>query len=375
MVCYDARSEANRIIMSIMNRIDKIELEITSDCNALCPGCARTQHLDKITVQDFGLEDLKRILPTREHIDGKIFKFCGVLGDPAANVECLPMVKYLVENGGWCQLSTNGGIQPASWWRELGELSAKTNSVDVSFCIDGHQETNHIYRVGTKFSTIDRNIQAYSDGGNGIASATWIYIVFDHNEHELDKAREHAERLGFKFATRTGMRNSYHNWVSVTKKKDKETKKIVEEVKTITTTGAKEHSKKKEVEKIDQFIKAYSKGKEIDQEKKLEMIKSITCKMVHEAEIFIAADQTVWPCCFLHDSAVKNQDAINDKLAQFGDNWNSLKHHTLEEILSHVWFRQLIRLSWDPEHEMHLKRCVRSCASNKAYQNEINYES
>ena len=52
-----------------MNRIDKIELEITSDCNALCPGCARTQHLDKITVQDFVLEDLKRILPTREYID------------------------------------------------------------------------------------------------------------------------------------------------------------------------------------------------------------------------------------------------------------------------------------------------------------------
>ena len=32
------------------------------------------------------------------------------------------------------------------------------------------------------------------------------------------------------------------------------------------------------------------------------IIKSIKCKYVHEGEIFIGADLTMWPCCFLYDS-------------------------------------------------------------------------
>ena len=67
----------------MIDTIKKIELEITSDCNAACPGCARTIHRDLLQVTSFSLEDLKRIFPTPNHIANKQFKFCGVLGDPA----------------------------------------------------------------------------------------------------------------------------------------------------------------------------------------------------------------------------------------------------------------------------------------------------
>jgi MoaA/NifB/PqqE/SkfB family radical SAM enzyme len=348
-----------------IDTVRKIELEITSNCNAACPGCARTQNKDLLEINSFGLSDLKRIFPTKHYIQNKIFKFCGVLGDPVANKECFEMVEYLVNNGGYCQISTNGGLQSASWWKALGDLSNKTNLIDVNFCVDGHRETNHIYRVNTIFDVIEKNMQAYADQK---AQASWIYIVFDHNEHELSIAQKHAEKLGFKFATRTGMRNSYHNWVAQIRNKDKTKSEI-----TITTTGNKEHSKKQQVENLDKFISTYNKNALFMIPKKEEVLKTIKCKLIHEGEIFIASNQTLWPCCFLWDSMFKNKENIKEKLSEYGNDWNSLKTHSIDEILSHTWFDKLLEESWNPDHEKHLVRCIRTCAYNQAYQNEINY--
>ena len=358
----------------IIDKIDKIELEITSDCNAACPGCLRTQRLGQFSVESFTFEDLKRAFPTKEHINGKKFKFCGVLGDPALNVECVDMVDYLAHNGGWCQLSTNGGIQTKDWWHKLGEIGKDTGNVDVSFCVDGHKETNHIYRVNTNFSVIERNMQAYIAGGAGIATGTWIYIVFDHNEYELETAREHANQLGLKFATRTGMKNSYSDWIAQIRKKDKDQRKIVIEERVITTTGKKEHTKVDQIKKLDAFIEEYTTKSYIDNDKKDAIINSIKCKWIHEGEIFISADLKVWPCCFLWAEYFKNSDNIVKKLSSYGDTWNSLRHYSLEEILTHPWYKEVLALSWEPEHNQHLKRCVRTCALNKAYHNEINFE-
>ena len=148
-----------------IDNIKKIELEITSNCNAACPGCARTQNIDLFDVESFYLEDLKRLFPTERYIANKQFKFCGVLGDPALNKDAVLMTEYLTNSGGYCQWSTNGAYQTADWWSKLGQISKDTNLVDVSFCVDGHKETNHIYRVSTKWNVLERNMQAYSDAG------------------------------------------------------------------------------------------------------------------------------------------------------------------------------------------------------------------
>jgi MoaA/NifB/PqqE/SkfB family radical SAM enzyme len=350
-----------------IDNIKKVELEITSNCNAACPGCARTQNSDILEIHSFGLEDLVRMFPTPRHIQGKEFKFCGVLGDPIANKECYGMIEYLVSNNGYCQISTNGGLNSTTWWSKLGELSKKTNLVDVNFCVDGHKETNHIYRVNTLFSVIEKNMAAYSQAQG---QATWIYIVFDHNEHELTTAQHHAEQLGFKFATRTGMRNSYHNWVAEIRNKDKTKEQVV-----ITTTGSKEHSKKNLVKDLDKFISTYNKGMFMLPivDKKQEILNSITCKLVHEGEIFIASNQTMWPCCFLWDSMFKNKESIVEKLNEYSEGWNSLRNYTIDEVLAHPWFDHILAESWNPAHAKHFIRCIRTCAYNKAYQNEINY--
>ena len=217
-----------------IDNIVKIELEITSDCNAACPGCARTQYPNILDIRSFELDDLVRLFPNRKYIENKKFKFCGVLGDPALNKDAIAMTKYIAGLGGKCQWSTNGAYQTAEWWKTLGKLSNDTQVIDVNFCVDGHKETNHIYRVGTNWKVLERNMTAYSNAGG---KATWVYIVFDHNENELEKAKKHAKELGFCFQTRTGMRNSYHNWIA------KIGNKKVNNNFLITTTGKKETKK------------------------------------------------------------------------------------------------------------------------------------
>jgi len=346
--------------------IKKVELEITSDCNAACPGCARTLNKESLQINSFTLQDLQRIFPDDDYSNVE-FKFCGVLGDPIVNPDCLEMTRYLVSKGGYVEFSTNGGYNTAEWWSELGNIANRhPGLIHVHFCIDGHKETNHIYRVNTKWNIIERNITAFSKTAPE-KHATWIYIIFDHNEYELETAKTHADVLGFDFATRTGMRNSYHDWIAqIGKKNSKQTKKI-------TTTGSKEHSKKQVVKDLDNFIKEYKNKKAIDNNKKDAIIRSIQCKYIHEGEIFIASNLTMWPCCFLWDSAFKNKEGILDKLELFEPNWNSLKHHSIDTIREHPWFKDLLAASWDPSHELHFSRCIRTCAKNKAYHNEIKY--
>jgi MoaA/NifB/PqqE/SkfB family radical SAM enzyme len=346
------------------NELQKIELEITSGCNAACPGCARTQNIDNLKIQQFSLNDLKKIFSSKEFIQDKKFKFCGVLGDPILNAECKEMIEYLIVNDAYCEISTNGGYQSAEWWSDLGKISrAYPGKLHIHFCVDGHKETNHIYRVNTKFNIIERNMIAYSQYAPA-NSATWVYIVFDHNEHELEIAQSHAELLKFEFATRTGMRNSYHDWVSLIGKKNSKQEKI------ITTTGLKEHSKKKQVQELDQFIEKYESSY-VDESSIKKITDSITCKYFHEREIFIASDLTLWPCCFLWDSAFKNKENILDKLSIFDNDWNNLKIHSINEILDHPWYKKLLIESWHPYNNLHLSRCIRTCAKNKAYHNEF----
>lgn len=349
--------------------IKKIELEITSDCNAACPGCARTLNLGKFEVTGFSITDLKRMFPTTRHIMSKQFKFCGVLGDPVVNPDFIDMVEYIVENNGYVDISTNGAYNTSDWWTRLGKLSSENNNVFVSFAIDGHKETNHIYRVNTKWSVLERNLEAYSKAGG---QGKWIYIVFDHNEYELETARAHSKKLGFDFATRTGMRNSYHDWVAKIKKKD-EQKKIVTEEKVITTSGKKEHSKVEKVKELDVFIEKAQSG-HVTKEEEQSVLRTIKCKLIHQGEIYISSKQTMWPCCFLFDSTVWNRDNIKQKLSDYGNGWNSLKDKSVDDILTHPWFDAILEESWNSNHEKHLPRCVKTCGHMQAYHNEIKWE-
>lgn len=340
--------------------LGKIELEISSNCNAACPGCARTLNPEKFKICELGIKHIKQIFDCIEKIKNKKFKLCGVLGDPVINHDCLEIVEYLLSNGGLVEISTNASLRSTAWWKKLGKLSyLYSGCLKVHFCIDGHRQTNHIYRVNTNFEKIEKNLDNFCKEAPPFTSS-WIFIVFDHNEHELELAKRHAEDLNLLFATRTGMRNSYYDWIS----------KLNNQEKRISVSKKYEHSKKKQVNEIFSFLESGGQ----DKNKQEEILSSVTCKLIHQKEIFIASDLSVWPCCFLWDSYFKNKESIQEKLEIFDKNWNNLQYKSLDEILSHEWFDELLEKSWNLNHPLHLKRCIKTCGYYQAYHNEINYE-
>lgn len=64
----------------------------------------------------------------------------------------------------------------------------------VIFGIDGLKDTNHINRRGTAFAHIIRNAKAFIQAGG---RAQWDFIVFKHNEHQVEQAKKLSKQFGF----------------------------------------------------------------------------------------------------------------------------------------------------------------------------------
>ncbi|MFC1814481.1 hypothetical protein ACFL0M_00780 [Thermodesulfobacteriota bacterium] len=90
-------------------------------------------------------------------------------------------------------VSTNGSMRNPAWWKKLGELFAGTESW-FEFHIDGLKDTNHLYRIGANWDKIMANAAAFISGGG---SADWHYVLFKHNQHQIEEAHEIARQMGF----------------------------------------------------------------------------------------------------------------------------------------------------------------------------------
>jgi hypothetical protein len=64
----------------------------------------------------------------------------------------------------------------------------------IDFGIDGLQDTLHLYRKNVKYNQAIENAQAFIRAGG---RAQWNFIVFKHNEHQVDTVKNLSKTLGF----------------------------------------------------------------------------------------------------------------------------------------------------------------------------------
>lgn len=195
-----------------LDNVVSIHVEPTTKCNASCPGCPRNNwgyglkndfKLIDINV-DFLINFLKKC-KNLSHIH-----LCGNRGDPAAYAHLNDLLSELsIDNKEYnITMHTNGSLRSTTWWADLG--SYKSNQLEVTFSIDGLEDTNHIYRQGTNFNKIIDNAKAYIDvGGN----AVWKFLTFKHNQHQVEEAKELSYKLGFsQFYTEMPYVTEARNW-------------------------------------------------------------------------------------------------------------------------------------------------------------------
>lgn len=323
-----------------------IQIDLISTCNAKCLHCYRQTvvgrenihyekniHVDpkafKLALQDPCFNDLEEIL------------FCGNYGDPMASAHLLEILDYLDEIKPHLGLifHTNGSLGSKDLWAQLA-LRLNGRGRFVKFAIDGLEDTNHIYRRAVSWGSVMENAQSFIQAGG---RAAWMFVVFDHNEHQIEEARELSKQLGFaRFETRKNFASNYNP-----------------SYETLTTI---------EQEKIMEKVSKKVFSDYVISKEKLDSVE-IDCETSNEDSVFIDHDGRMWPCCYIAgwkyaEDMAKRDYHIERLEARFEPFFNSINHHTPTEIMNHALFKTEMKESWsDPDKIHHM--CVYKCGKDK----------
>jgi len=179
------------------SEIRDVHLEISSLCNARCPLCPRNfrgyPYNDGYTETNLTLEQCKTIFKPDFLKQLNRLWINGNFGDAVMNPETPDIVEYFRSCNSelTLEISTNGSARDAQFWQRIAKAG-----VMVSFCLDGLEDTHHLYRQNTSWSTIVNNARIFIDAGG---YAVWKMIKFNFNEHQIEQCRAMAEEMGMRF--------------------------------------------------------------------------------------------------------------------------------------------------------------------------------
>ncbi|MEM9147185.1 MAG: radical SAM protein [Pseudomonadota bacterium] len=324
-------------------------IELTDKCNAGCPMCPRTLQLDRcrtdrsvISNVELGLEDFQRHFTPAfcARVDEVIFG--GAYGDPLASTELLEIVEHLTYHGVRVAIATNGSLRKPNWWARMGRAMARTGS-RLELHIDGLEDTNPLYRVGTFYDKIAENAAAYIATG---ARAEWHFIIFRHNEHQIEEAFRRSREMGFDGFTlidtvRFGSEGQFPyqmpsgEWRQLEAPTRKAADFILEggEIRLASVADAAEHQR---------VISPLA-------------VNGIDCKSAERNSPYISAHGQVSACCWV-TGAIEERDFFR-RHALAKEHYN-LRSRPLEEIMLDEPFAGLYAAAW---REDSLATCRHKC--------------
>lgn len=374
--------------------ITTVHLEVTERCNASCPQCARNINGGEVNPQlhdaELSLADVKNILQPDFIQQLKRLYMCGNYGDPISAHDTLEIFEYIRSNNAKMQLSfhTNASAKTPEWWSRLPAAMGKNHY--VVFSVDGLEDTNHLYRQGTVWSKIMANARAFIAAGG---RARWDFIVFGHNEHQVEEARALATEMGFEqfnikksnrfFSTTQGAVKLAHQ---AGNRRGEETTLI-----SMPTNPEYQNSAIKQMAEISKdrgeipinFMTTVEelKGKigtqkfNFHADKKRDMEKywdsaEIKCKVAEEKSIYITAEGYLQPCCWTAGQMYvwywKEQGGqIWNAINQAGLDSLNLKKYPLKDVIDGKYIQKIIPESWNKPScaEGKLAVCAKTCGA------------
>ena len=323
--------------MYSLSSITKLHLEISSLCNAACPGCPRNFHgypyNNGYVERNLTLDDIKKIFPQEFIQQLSEILINGNYGDIVMNPESLEILEYFRRLNSKLHLpiSTNGAARNKEFWQRLAKLDPK-----IYFCLDGLEDTHSLYRVNTLFSTVIKNAQTYIAAGG---HAVWKMIPFDHNRHQIDQARELSLKLGFKdFIVTDYGRNS----TPVFNKNGELTHVIGNPTNT-------------------NFLQMFTaiKNKNLHWIKNIPVKDTIQCEAKHDNSIYVSSTGDIYPCCYLGDTVDSPKNLQIKNLT----NENNALEYSLEHCIN--WFNA-VEASWEKHNweQGRLITCNNMCGKN-----------
>ncbi len=375
--------------------IRTVHLEMTEACNASCPMCSRNLNGGEVNPYLHGAEltisDIERIFPVDFVKQLNRIYMCGNYGDPAVAADTLEAFAYFRQHHPKLNLSmhTNGSVKKPEWWAELAQVINKRGH--VIFGLDGLADTNHLYRQGTVWKNIMRNVKAFIAAGG---RARWDYIVFAHNEHQVEEARALAEKMGFEkfnikksnrfFSNPRGQVKTEHQ---AGNRKGQATTLLAmpanPEYHNAAIKKLAELSKdKKEINNLDLLTTVESlKGRigdqkfNLEQDKKKDMEKywdtvPIKCKVAEEKSIYVTAEGYLQPCCWTAGQMYiwywkERGGQIWSAIDQAGLETLDLRKHSIKDVVEGKFIQEIVPDSWSKPScaEGKLAICAKTCGT------------
>lgn len=322
-----------------------IQLDHTSRCNLLCPQCARTNTTEinpNVVIKDLTVDNYKTIFePLRK--DVKILH-CGNYGDVIASPTFDDTLDWCLSNDYKnIQIITNGSARKPEWWSNLAK-----NGIRVIFSVDGLKDTNHLYRVNSVFDNIIENITAYTSAGG---EARWDYLVFEHNQHQIEDARNLAKLIGV-----TEFNVKYTSRFVITHDNA--------HVNTVTNKNKKELTDLKANHNVSDFTSIIQEYTSFEDYVKRT---SVTCKYKAMSRYYVDMEMRVWPCCWMgspvYTSNKKDPQYIDyvRVMDQFGKDFNRLDIHGWNGVLNSKYYQEFLENSWISGSADRLYTCGRTC--------------
>lgn len=179
-----------------LDDITWLQVENTTKCNLSCPACGRNNNgfgvKDGLVIEDLKTEKFQEALQQLSNLE--VVQFCGSFGDFAAANNVLEHLDLALQHSKKIQIHTHGSLRNTTWWAALGQ-KLKNVDHDVWFGIDGLDGVHEIHRQGSSYQKVIENASAFIQAGG---NATWQFIPFEHNEHQIKECLKTSQTLGFK---------------------------------------------------------------------------------------------------------------------------------------------------------------------------------
>lgn len=343
-----------------LSDVKHLHVELTTRCNARCPMCVRNYRgfdynsgypLCELSLVDFQRivtpELLQQLIAPDPPVNGfqpklHIFQgisFNGNLGDFASAKDAVDIVEYVSQYNVPVRINTNGSLRNTAWWARLA-----LPNVTVGFALDGLADTHYLYRQDTDWYKIIDNAKALIAAGG---RAVWRFVPFEHNSHQEAECRRLANELGF-----VGFENIYDgrdNGPVFNRQGD-----YTHQIGTDTRPA---HIIPDIKPLLENHITWYD-AKTIKHPKDTPEL-NIQCLHTRNREIYIAADGSVYPCCFLGFYPSSMSHPGNKELAELVMENNALEY-PLEHCLE--WFDK-VEESWtyDSIRAGRVYQCITTC--------------
>jgi MoaA/NifB/PqqE/SkfB family radical SAM enzyme len=345
------------------DQIRTVHLENTQKCQASCPMCDRNQnggalnpHID---LSELTLEDCKQIFEPEFIAQLNVMYMCGNLGDPIVAKETLEVFEYFRQHNPnmWLSMNTNAGARDEVWWGDLAKTIGRKGA--VIFSVDGLEDTNHLYRQGVVWENVERSMRAFTQAGG---RARWDFLIFEHNQHQVDEAKALSEQLGFErfVAKKTG------RFINANSEK-KDTHQAVDR-KGNKTAELKEPDKKhqnKAVKQMDNVVKKHGTMDAYYDKT------PIICKVKDDGNLYVTAEGLAMPCCWTAGRMYKwwHKDPKVEQVWDFidaagGKDAINAKKHGLKAVFDTGIFED-IQNSWSKSsvEDGKLKVCAQKCGA------------